>query len=443
MLEKNTIPKTEPLIRVGIILPEDSFDKVNIEIPRNMPFVASSEHGEQISHTDILDFNVSNGAILLNSVLTANTWLLKPGENYPIKPKSGFKIKNVIAGRGFHWQKLIDVWLPGRVEITMIDGSLILINELSLEEYLMCVATSEMGAKCPHALLEAQTIVARSWMLANVEQKHIDLGMDVCNDDCCQRYQGSGNLTQHAIDSALASKGQVVMYQDNICDARYSKSCGGIMESFSTVWGGDELPYLQNLPDIAEEDIIQPINPIRDEQSAKNWINSQPPAFCSPQTISEESLPEYLGNVDEGGKYYRWQVNYSQDEFRNLLNDRIGIDALYISDISVLSRGGSGRIKKLQISYQSADGQIAQIILDRDVAIRQALHKGFLYSSCIYFELTRDAVNKISGISIRGAGWGHGVGLCQIGALGMALKEYSSQQIVAHYYPGSRLKKIY
>ena len=442
MLEKNTIPKAEPNIRVGIILPEDGYNEIIIDIPKNMPYVATSEHGEQVSHTGKLTFTIADGTILVNSVLFGNTWLLKPGEKQEIRSKSGFKVKNVIAGRGFHWQKLIDVYLPGMIEITMINGYLVLINELSLEEYLMCVATSEMGARCPKSLIEAQTIVARSWMLANVEQKHVDMGMDVCNDDCCQRYQGTGNLTQHSIDGALTTHGQVLTYQDKICDARYSKSCGGIMESFVTIWDGQELPYLQNLPDRAGEDPL-PAAVIHDEKSAIKWIDDQPIAFCSPETVPEESLPDYLGNVDEGGKYYRWQVTYSQQEFCDLLNQKLNLDASYISLLIPLSRGGSGRIVELQINYEKIDGQKAQIRLDRDVAIRQSLNEGFLYSSCIYFELIRDDRNVITQIIIHGAGWGHGVGLCQIGALGMSLNGYSSQEILIHYYPGSQMIKIY
>jgi stage II sporulation protein D len=442
MLEKNKIPDTEPNIRVGIILPEDKFTEITINIPKNFPFVASSEHGEQISHAKELTFSLSNGTILLNSTISGNIWLLKTNQANDIHPKSGFVVKNVIAGRGFHWQKQIDVFLPGNIEITQHNGHLILINELPLEQYLMCVATSEMGAKCPKALIEAQTIVARSWMLANVEQKHINLGMDVCNDDCCQRYQGSGNLTQHSISGALETSGEVLIYQAKICDARYSKSCGGIMESFATIWDGKELDYLQNLPDISSEkaDLYPKIS---DQKSAIAWIDDNPEAYCSPDTVKEETLSQYLGNVDEDGKYYRWQIEYSQDELCQLLNDRLSINAGYISELKPISRGGSGRIIDLQIKYEDTDGQVASITVNRDVAIRQALHKGFLYSSCIYFEYKKNKQNKITTFIIHGAGWGHGVGLCQIGALGMSLNDYSSAQIVAHYYPGSRLVRIY
>ena len=306
----------------------------------------------------------------------------------------------------------------------------------------MCVATSEMGAKCPHSLLEAQTIVARSWMLANVEQKHIDLGMDVCNDDCCQRYQGSGNLTNHSIAAAIATRGQVLMQGDLVCDARYSKSCGGVMESFATIWAGPELPYLQNIPD-RESENIEAIPVLQDEEKIREWIDSQPPAFCSPQTVAEESLADYLGNVDEEGKYYRWQVTYSQADLCKLLNSKLNLDAAYISGLQSLSRGGSGRIIELRIDYQKNNGRKAKYIVTRDVDIRKALHEGFLYSSCIYFELHKDSNGRISEVIIHGAGWGHGVGLCQIGALGMSIEGYSTQQILSHYYPGSRLVKIY
>ncbi|MBK7096084.1 MAG: SpoIID/LytB domain-containing protein [Saprospiraceae bacterium] len=158
-------------------------------------------------------------------------------------------VKDVIAGRGFHWAKKIDVKLAYRLIISVVNSNILLINELPLEEYLACVATSEMSSECPDTYIEAQSIVARSWMLANVEQKHVALGFDVCNDDCCQRFQGVNNLTEHSRKAARATRGKVLMYNNKIVDARYSKSCGGVMERFENLWENDPKDYMLNIPD--------------------------------------------------------------------------------------------------------------------------------------------------------------------------------------------------
>jgi len=279
-------------------------------------------------------------------------------------------------------------------------------------------------------------------MLANSEKKHIRLGFDVCNDDCCQRYQGTGNLTPQSMQGAESTRGQVLLFQDRICDARYSKSCGGIMEKYSTIWDGPDYDYLQNIPD-ADANTARNILPLNSEQEVIDWINKVAVSFCSSKTIPEKNLKWYLGNVDEAGKYFRWQKKYSQAEFCTLLQERLHIEAQVILEFIPLERGGSGRIKRLQIQYIDRSGQKTQIIVHRDVEIRRALHQGFLYSSCIYFSKNLDANHIPTEFTIHGAGWGHGVGLCQIGALGMALQGYQTGEIVSHYYPGTQLSRIY
>jgi len=459
MLNPNEIPSKEPLLRVGIILPEDKFDLIRFEIPGEFEYQIESHEGksEKINEKN-LTFSTSKESVSLYEYGDSKFWRISPSKNYKIAPQSGIKVKDIVAGRGFHWQKNIDVFLSGSAEIALVDGNLILTNELPIEEYLMCVATSEMSAECPDALIESQTIAARSWMLANVEQKHVSIGMDVCNDDCCQRYQGTTYLSEQSISGAMKTYGQVLLFEDKICDARYSKSCGGAMETFSTIWAGDELPYMQN-----KFDYIDKVNekqlPLNTNEKVKDWVNNFPDSFCSPKTIAEESLPKYLGNVDKEGTYHRWQFQHSQLEMTTLLNKQVNLNAKNILSIEALNRGGSGRIINLEIKFLNKDNDVETYIVERDVEIRRVLHEKFMYSSCIDIETKYNTVipessnreshssepqNRIPDLFvIKGAGWGHGAGLCQIGALGMSLKGYSTEEIVYHYFPGSQLKKIY
>jgi SpoIID/LytB domain protein len=356
--------------------------------------------------------------------------------------KIGAKVKRVVAGRGFHWEKPIDVYLPGSIEIRQHDGHLILINVLPLEEYLMCVATSEMGAACPPALIESQTITARSWILANIEQKHVSMKMDVCNDDCCQRYQGTGNLTGQSIRGAENTAGQVLLYNSKICDARYSKSCGGMMETFRTIWTGTDLDYLRNIAD-APEGFKHPLLPLSTEEKVKQWIEEIPETFCSSKIVNENTLKKYLGSVDEEGKYFRWRIDYNQKQLCDLLNEKLNISAIAILGFRPINRGGSGRLIRIEISYRNKEGENKTFVIDSDYKIRQTFHKGFLFSSCFYIASENPKGEIPQNFIIKGGGWGHGVGYCQIGALGMALKGYTTEEILSHYYPGSQLKKIY
>ncbi len=442
MLKANEIPGIEPLLRVGIILPEDLKDNVTIDLPAGLSYKVSSARIPVIPvQGDNLDFRLSNSWIH-HGQQKDQTWKIEPAQEYPVKAKSGIKIKDVIAGRGFHWQKPIDIYVSGSIEIKVYENYLILINELSLEAYLMCVATSEMGAACPSPLIESQSIAARSWMLANIEQKHVAMGMDVCNDDCCQRYQGNANLTDQSIQGAINTIGQVLLYKGKICDARYSKSCGGKMESFKSIWSGPDLPYLKCLPD-AKNGFDHPALTLSDEDDIKEWIDTIPGTFCSPEFIPEASLKKYLGSVDEEGTYFRWQVTYSQEEIKQLLNQKLHLEARSIDQFVPLKRGGSGRLIELNIIYLNNEGNKDAYLIKGEYQIREAMHQGFLYSSCFYVETGPDNTSPPETFIIRGAGWGHGAGYCQIGALGMSLAGYRTPEILAHYYPGSELKKIY
>ncbi len=448
MLTPNIIPDKEPLIRVGIILPEDRYtsfmgytpDKTDYQIEFSgqcLPLKCGQRLFFKLERDNIY-FKLGN-----HEYRTINEARLYPVQEVKgLNPKDGILVKNVIAGRGFHWKKYIDVNLPDTIIIKRFMDRLLMINELPIERYLMCVATSEMSASCPPALIEAQTIAARSWMLANVEQKHRQYEMDVCNDDCCQRYQGTTYLTNQSVEGALNTYGQVLIFNDKICDARYSKSCGGVSESFETIWEGEPLPYLQVIAD-ADKDPEELLKPLSDENNFIKWIESNPITFCSGRVVPENQLKQYLGSVDEQGEYFRWNKIILQKELTANINDLHRIEAEYILNLKVIKRGGSGRINHLTVEYVDKNKQKQTLHLKSEYSIRQSLHKNFLYSSAFIIN-TETGVDKIPvQFQLRGAGWGHGVGLCQIGALGMALQNYSAKEIVVHYYPGSVLKRIY
>ncbi|NOZ04165.1 MAG: SpoIID/LytB domain-containing protein [FCB group bacterium] len=437
MTERGQIPEVEPTIRVGIILPEDRQTNVQLDLS-NLPDFQIIP-GKLPVESPRYNIEVEQDFLLVNGSRLDKLHIRRPDTGIDLEKT--IAVHPVVAGRGFHWEKKIRVNLLGDLELTVHGGSLLVINTLPLEQYLMCVATSEMNAACPSALIQSQTIAARSWMLANVEQKHRDLGFDVCNDDCCQRYQGTNELTRQALDGALATRGQVLLYENAICDTRYSKSCGGMTESFETIWGGDAIPYLPVHRD-SENNGWKDLS-LSTETNAARWIQSAPPAFCGPATVPEDSLIRYLGSVDKSGKYYRWKVKYTQSEITELFNLKLNLQAANVIKIIPVSRGGSGRLNRIRIQYTDGNHEIKSREITSEYEIRRILHPRFLYSSA--FIIDHQALdNDIPGkFTLWGAGWGHGVGLCQIGALGMALKGYTAPAILAHYYPGSELTKIY
>ncbi len=433
MLKPNTIPDEEPKIRVGIILPEDKQRSVVLDLSNSADCIVKA-NDENLKFTgDEIQIEVKGDNISLGK----NKY-----KNISIEQKEGdyITVKEVIAGRGFHWAKYIEVKLTGELEAKSLDDNLILINQLLLEDYLACVATSEMSSECPDSYIEAQTIVARSWMLANVEQKHVHLGFDVCNDDCCQRFQGINNLTDFAQRAAKNTKGQVLMFDDKIVDARYSKSCGGIMEKFENLWKNDPKPYMQNKSDAPVEFNVD----LTKEQELRQWVIEVPESFCSPHYIKEEDLHKYLGNVDEEGHYFRWTVETTQKELVENIKEKLDIDIVAVQNLIPLKRAGSGRLLELKIEYLDSDSTSKSMIIYKDYEVRRVLHKMFLYSSAIDIEQRYDEDEEVpSKFIFKGAGWGHGAGLCQIGGIGMSLAGYSSEEIVKHYYPGSELKRIY
>ena len=250
--------KQEPIIKVGIILPEDELTKISISIPKI--------DSDNVVSGDI-DIKIYEDKLSLDEKAYEEISLT------PDDPDDTLTIKGVPAGRGFHWQKKIYIKVPGVVNIQNIDGFILLINQLPLEQYIKYVAISEMSTECPPALLEAQTIAARSWLLANRGVNHDSSLFDVCNDDCCQRYQGITELSDEVESAIHNTYGKVLTYNNDICDARYSKCCGGITESFENVWDGEPLSYLSSIVD-QEKMVEYPDN-------VEKFISSNPKSFCS------------------------------------------------------------------------------------------------------------------------------------------------------------------
>lgn len=435
MLIPDSIPEKEPILRVGMILPEDLEKSLILDVSQAKEIDLIAD-GNIIAYEprDYFEIRADSGKLKFQGY-SVDQLIIEQNEQDSI-----IIVKDVIAGRGFHWSKKIDVKLAYRLIISVVNSNILLINELPLEEYLACVATSEMSSECPDTYIEAQSIVARSWMLANVEQKHVALGFDVCNDDCCQRFQGVNNLTEHSRKAARATRGKVLMYNNKIVDARYSKSCGGVMERFENLWENDPKDYMLNIPDAPGNIIVD----LTSETDFKDWVLSVPVSFCSPHFIKEEELHKYLGNVDESGKYFRWKVAVSQEELVQNLNEKLRLKIKAVEVLKPLKRAGSGRLLELEISYIDVDDKKKKLIIFKDYEIRKVLHRKFLYSSAIIIEhLLNDGEDFLSGFIYHGAGWGHGAGMCQIGGLGMALAGYQTEGILYHYYPGSELNSVY
>lgn len=366
---------------------------------------------------------------------------------------SVFEVKDVVIGIGFHWERAETQRFTGDVEFVVEDGLLRLINRVNIEEYLKSVISSEMNAKASPALLKAHAVISRSWVLAQLQPRNriaqstvsnspdeiirwYDRDnhalFDVCADDHCQRYQGITRRTTGTVDSAVeATRGEVLTSDGDLCDARFSKCCGGAMELFSSCWDDRDYNYLQAIPDRPGSAFPD----LRDHHNAHDWITSRPEAFCN--TSDPDILSQVLNNYDrETSDFYRWKVNYDGAVLGELIKKKSGIDMGIITALIPLQRGPSGRIIKLHI-----EGTRRTVTVGKELEIRRWLSPTHLYSSA--FVVDTDNSVYPARFTLRGAGWGHGVGLCQIGAAVMGAKGYSYRQILNHYYPGAVITKIY
>ena len=438
----------EPVVRVGIVLDEDACECVRLRVPGREHRV-EGVGCEVEADTPIEVWRAGSGLTI--RVGDSPPWgaaTLRVSSDVAATPGAGVLVHDVVAGRGFHWQKRIDQRLAGTVELVAGERGVVLVNELPMEDYLTGVITAEMGSECPADLLKAQCVVARSWLLAMSEPKHDDAPFERCNDDCCQRYQGTGDLNARAVDAVRATVGRVLINPDGgVLDANYAKSCGGISELPRHVWGADK----SGLSAVVDGPLDEPARrffPVTEENLEEfldgDWVRGTR-CYCSTNAVPVDAIGRYLGRVDEVDDYFRWTVRYERAELEALLREKVeqarGMKAL--RDLRVVSRGVSGRASAVELEWEDADGQAGRATLGSEYRIREALHRKFLYSSAFAVRMERDVDGLIGTVTLRGAGWGHGVGLCQIGALGMALAGIDYESICRHYYPEAELVSVY
>ena len=441
----------EPKVHVGILFePQIEFILLN-------PYRIN---GIEISGKQVVTYN--EGRILWNGRLY-DELLFEPVN----EATDAFELLDVTIGINFHWERKEDQRFLGSLKIIVENKKLTGINVIHVEDYLTSVISSEMSATASLELLKAHAVISRSWLLAQIHknkeitetqaeysaftQTDEDTRFDVCADDHCQRYQGITRASTEIVKQAIAAtRGQVLTSDGKICDARFSKCCGGAFEEFQYCWEDTPHPYLRKQRDFR---IFNPktcdlsfeatrpgggLPDLTDEQEAETWIRTSPPAFCN--TTNKRILSQVLNNYDqETTDFYRWKMEYTQEELSALILKRSGIDYGQIIDLVPIARGTSGRLWKLKIV-----GTKKTLTIGKELEIRRTLSTSHLYSSA--FVVDKEDVSP-EGIPARfiltGAGWGHGVGLCQIGAAVMGEEGYKYDAILLHYYIGASIEKLY
>ena len=434
---------TEPDVNVGIM------HDTSITFTLHGPFTAK---GKSVTGTG--KASCSEGCILWNDKLYSELTFT------PEKPDSTFTLHGVSIGIGFHWEQKEDETFAGSLRLIVEDDKVIAINTLPAEDYLTSVISSEMRATSSLELLKTHAIVSRSWLFSQIrrgctpgrgnsyfsfprkEGEHIrwydreeHTLFDVCADDHCQRYQGITRATNPAVREAVeATRGMVLVSAGELCDARFSKCCGGVTEEYASCWEDKDMPYLTPTRDTAAE---APAPDLTNEAEAERWIRSAPAAFC--HTNDKNTLRQVLNDYDqETNDFYRWKVEYTQAEIAALIREKRGEDFGAIVDLVPVQRGASGRLVKLKIV-----GTAKTLVIGKELEIRRTLSATHLYSSAFVVD-RKDICDGIPGrFVLTGAGWGHGVGMCQIGAAVMSEEGATYEKILHHYYKGAELKKLY
>jgi len=437
--------KEEPIVSVGIV----SASKLLFSL--NAPYTVcdSQRCGKQV-------VELSEGRILWENALY-DELLFEPTD-----AQSSFTLEDVTIGVNFHWERKEAQTFLGKLRFIVEDNNICAINELPVETYLTSVISSEMRATSSLELLKAHAVISRSWLLAQMEQRKAENNnadkqpsffktdeeivrwydredhkrFDVCADDHCQRYQGiTKAANKHVVEAIQQTAGEILTSHGEICDARYSKCCGGAVEEFQYCWENIKKPYLQALPDTLPD--TTPLPDLTDEAVARQWILSSLDAFCN--TTDQKVLSQVLNDFDqETTDFYRWSQTYSQAEIKQLLEEKLEVQFGDIIDLVPLSRGKSGRIYRLKII-----GKERTLIIGKELEIRRALSKSHLYSSAFIVEKADIKDGVPQKFIIKGAGWGHGVGLCQIGAAMMGKQGYRYEEILLHYYKGAEITKAY
>ena len=437
--------KEEPIVSVGIV----SASKLCFSLNAPYTVCGSQRCGKQV-------VELSEGRILWESALY-DELLFEPTD-----AQSSFTLEDVTIGVNFHWERKEAQTFLGKLRFIVQDNNIGAINELPVETYLTSVISSEMRATSSLELLKAHAVISRSWLLAQMEQRKAENNnvekqpsffktneeivrwydredhkrFDVCADDHCQRYQGiTKAANKHVVEAIQQTAGEILTSHGEICDARYSKCCGGAVEEFQYCWENIKKPYLQALPDTLPDST--PLPDLTDEAVARQWILSSPDAFCN--TTDQKVLSQVLNDFDqETTDFYRWNQTYSQAEVKQLLEEKLEVQFGDIIDLIPLERGKSGRIYRLKIV-----GKERTLIIGKELEIRRALSKSHLYSSAFIVEKADIKDGVPQKFIIKGAGWGHGVGLCQIGAAMMGKQGYRYKEILLHYYKGAEITKAY
>ena len=451
----------EPKVEVGILF------EPQIEFVLLAPYRIS---GKEVSGKQVVTYD--EGKILWNG-RQYDELLFEPLQ----ESAAAFELLDVTIGINFHWERKEDQRFQGSLKIIVENGKLTGINVIHVEDYLTSVISSEMSATASLELLKAHAVISRSWLLAQIRKnkeiaeaqtdysaftqtdeelirwydREDHTRFDVCADDHCQRYQGITRASTEIVKQAIAAtRGQVLTSDGKICDARFSKCCGGAFEEFQYCWEDVKYPYLlkqrdfrifsSKFNDLSFENTLSGsgLPDLTDEQEAETWIRTSPPAFCN--TTDKKVLSQVLNNYDqETTDFYRWKIIYTQEELSALILKRSGIDYGQIIDLVPIARGTSGRLWKLKII-----GTKKTLTIGKELEIRRTLSTSHLYSSA--FVVDKEGVSP-EGIPARfiltGAGWGHGVGLCQIGAAVMGEQGYKYDAILLHYYIGANIEKLY
>jgi spoIID/lytB domain protein len=443
-METNSI-KEEPIVSVGIV----SASKLCFSL--NAPYTVCSleQCGKQV-------IELSEGRILWENNFY-DELLFEPNDT-----QSSFTLEDVTIGVNFHWERKEAQTFLGKLRFIVENNNICAINELPVETYLISVISSEMCATSSLELLKAHAVISRSWLLAQMEQRKAENNnavkqpslfktdeeivrwydredhkhFDVCADDHCQRYQGiTKAANKHVVEAIKQTAGEILTSCGEICDARYSKCCGGAVEEFQYCWENIRKPYLQALPDTMPDTTSLPN--LTNEAVARQWILSSPNAFCN--TTDQKVLSQVLNDFDqETTDFYRWIQIYSQAEVKQLLEEKLAMQFGDIIDLIPMERGKSGRIYRLKII-----GTQRTLIIGKELEIRRALSKSHLYSSAFVVEKVDIKDGVPQQFVIKGAGWGHGVGLCQIGAAMMGVQGYRYDEILLHYYKSAEITKAY
>jgi peptidoglycan hydrolase-like amidase len=428
---------------------------------------AKKIHGMCKGEFVLADKRIFSGAF--SAVVDGNAVVLYDGQQNEIlrspeiflcaRPGATFLLNDVVIGIQFHWQRSENQEFEGNLRLRAAGGLLVAVNEIGLEKYLESVISSEMSAEAPVEFLKAHAVVSRSWLAAMLERRKKysqkegsavrgrtddaeivrwydredhDL-FDVCADDHCQRYQGLTKIhSASAVRAVRETKGVFLLHGGEICDARFHKSCGGRTELFENNWEDTPVPYLQSV-----SDSLHPLPPVLTEEDARRWIMHPPEAYC--HTTDRDLLGKILPDFDQATvDFFRWKVEYSASELAELIRKKSGIDFGEILEILPLQRGPSGRIYRLKIV-----GTKRTMIVGKELEIRKWLSASHLYSGAFVVDMTADKRNIPEKFVFHGAGWGHGVGLCQIGAAAMADRGKTAAAILAHYFVNTSLEKLY